>query len=509
MKQGELIWRNNITTSASCPICGDVREKKHMVSVLNRLERGKKIDFYVCSSCDSSFAYPFTYPKCYSDEENPQYCKFYVEIGAGIDFIVNILAQFKDDSSINSYLDVGCGFGYSVDYARRLLKWDAVGVEPGVYGRIGAKALGLEIDPNILGRGSAYDNRQFDLILSSEVIEHVDNPDNYLKLLYSATKSGGKAVITTPAAEYVQPENWVDQVIATLSPGYHAFLYSQRAFDAALQKAGFIGVIVYRHQDRLIAVAGKDCSPKIINPFEKELDEQIRYYKELAVNSGDKNICNGAGFRLLKELVNIGDFPSAFQIWEDLRRAIEVQYGSDFFTNERLFLLSKSAKDFDNYGLLVPYFIAPLLFYRGMLALNAEANSVLAIEFFARAEDLALSDIDREHGYFIESASLLWPIKLHRGIALLRSGRRQEALQHLNEIIFAKLAPRQPWLRALLPDYIVSRAMKEAGVAQLQLSRRSEAKDMFGRGLRRPEESENKGLHEELRQLFSVATAEL
>ncbi|MES2514082.1 MAG: class I SAM-dependent methyltransferase [Bacteroidota bacterium] len=39
---------------------------------------------------------------------------------------------------------------------------------------------------------------QFDLVVSSEVIEHIDDQENYLRNIYKLLKKGGKLVITTP-----------------------------------------------------------------------------------------------------------------------------------------------------------------------------------------------------------------------------------------------------------------------------------------------------------------------
>lgn len=104
----------------------------------------------------------------------------------------------KENLKNKKFLEVGCGLGYFSNYANKL----------------GAKVTGIDIGPNlvkinkkktpkgIFRVASASDlpfkKETFDTVLSTEVIEHVDNQKDALKEMCRVLKKGGILVITTP-----------------------------------------------------------------------------------------------------------------------------------------------------------------------------------------------------------------------------------------------------------------------------------------------------------------------
>jgi ubiquinone biosynthesis O-methyltransferase len=96
------------------------------------------------------------------------------------------------------FLEVGCGLGYFSNKAFRL----------------GAKVTGIDIGSSLVSinkkktpKGNfkvasasnlPFKNNQFDIVLSTEVIEHVDNQKKALSEMIRVLKKGGILVITTP-----------------------------------------------------------------------------------------------------------------------------------------------------------------------------------------------------------------------------------------------------------------------------------------------------------------------
>ena len=55
---------------------------------------------------------------------------FYVQQGAGIWLITRPLAQLRNAPASSCYMEVGCGFGFGLDYAIRTKGWDGRGIDP-------------------------------------------------------------------------------------------------------------------------------------------------------------------------------------------------------------------------------------------------------------------------------------------------------------------------------------------------------------------------------------------
>lgn len=104
----------------------------------------------------------------------------------------------RKDLKGKKFLEVGCGLGYFSNSANKL----------------GAKVTGVDIGPSLVkinkkltpkgqfrvasASNLPFKDRSFDVLLSTEVIEHVDNQQKALKEMIRVLKKGGILVITTP-----------------------------------------------------------------------------------------------------------------------------------------------------------------------------------------------------------------------------------------------------------------------------------------------------------------------
>jgi SAM-dependent methyltransferase len=162
----------------------------------------------------------------------------YLEIVSGIDWKVGLLEKLPLDH-VASVLEVGCNVGAFLDYCR--LAWGAavVGLEPSVYGLAGARLLSLPIHQETMADASEIRGRRFDLVLATEVLEHVEAPVEFLRNMRGLTADGGVAVITTPRASSLSPSTSVGELYAALSTGAHRFLTSEAQLRSMVQAAGF------------------------------------------------------------------------------------------------------------------------------------------------------------------------------------------------------------------------------------------------------------------------------
>lgn len=99
-----------------------------------------------------------------------------------------------------SALDVGCGAGLLTEPLARLgARATGVDAAPENIGaaRAHAAAMGLDIE-YVAGGIEDLAGRQFDLVVSMEVIEHVASPANFVAGLAGALAPGGLMILSTP-----------------------------------------------------------------------------------------------------------------------------------------------------------------------------------------------------------------------------------------------------------------------------------------------------------------------
>ncbi|PYI93052.1 MAG: SAM-dependent methyltransferase [Verrucomicrobia bacterium] len=144
-------------------------------------------------------------------------------------------------------LDVGCGNGY---LCGKFLELGAsvVGVDLSVEGiqlargkYPGARFELIGADEDILGK---LNEDPFDLVVSTEVVEHLYRPRLWANACFAALKPGGRFICTTPYHGY-----WKNLVISLLGrwdahanplwDGGHIKLWSKRTLSELLVETGF------------------------------------------------------------------------------------------------------------------------------------------------------------------------------------------------------------------------------------------------------------------------------
>lgn len=141
-------------------------------------------------------------------------------------------------------LDVGCGNG---TLARRLVDagFDVTGVD------WDPKAVSLasqrvpEARFSVARFEEAPPSSNFDAAVSTEVIEHLFDPNELLQFAFQALRPGGTFIITTPHHGYLKNlaislvDGWDKHFMADVLAGHIKF-FSQRTLTAALERNGFV-----------------------------------------------------------------------------------------------------------------------------------------------------------------------------------------------------------------------------------------------------------------------------
>lgn len=149
------------------------------------------------------------------------------------------------------FLDAGAGFGrHAYEAARRgatvyALDWGQDEVEA-TRAMFAAMIESHEIVPASFGgvlRGDAtrlpFEDDTFDAIVTSEVLEHIQNDVDAIAEFHRVLKPGGTLAVTVPTW-FPEKINWMlsDEYYAPKSPGGHVRIYSATELKAKLRTAG-------------------------------------------------------------------------------------------------------------------------------------------------------------------------------------------------------------------------------------------------------------------------------
>lgn len=155
--------------------------------------------------------------------------------------IINILMELH----ANSILDLGCGNG-ALAHKLGNRGFSVIGCDADKNGikianTIGDgnfKHLSVYDDPSTLGK------RDFDIVTSIEVIEHLFIPRSLPRFAYEVLREGGHLIITTPYHGYIKNlvlsifNKW-DQHLDPLWDGGHIKIWSLKTLRKLLEEEGF------------------------------------------------------------------------------------------------------------------------------------------------------------------------------------------------------------------------------------------------------------------------------
>lgn len=340
-----------------------------------------ELDLVICDQC-SSLSYVGEDPVIgYTrGRTDPVYWRHYCQRGAGIS---SMLEPLHSVDKTGDLLDVGCGFGYVVDYWRRSGRGDACGMELAEYGKVGKDKLGVEIHHALLGECEAIDKRLFDVVYSSEVIEHTRDPLAFCIALRERCKADGVVVLTTPSNRAILGDHPHSTRIAALSPYFHYFVASKSGMEGLLRRAGFSDILVIDAGTRLFVWASMSKLPEITRQ-QVDWASYYRYLWQLADNP-DEHISSGALHRIVKNAWNQGDFDQSARAFARLERLAADAFGIRL-REPRLDALISGMMQRDL--LVAPAWTCLGLFFGAMLQVRDGGDRMQALQMADVAEKL-------------------------------------------------------------------------------------------------------------------------
>jgi SAM-dependent methyltransferase len=314
--------------AALCPNCNNAGEKQ---PVLRTGWPGKSgtVALLRCPACGCGFVHPVE-PADYGAEPagGAAALAFYLQQGAGLWGITANLAALGRPPGAR-LLEVGCGFGFGLDFARRALGWEVLGLDPSPFAAAGRHQFGLPIESRYLTPDDAALRGQFDMVMASEVIEHVASPPDFVRTLWAALREGGTLVLTTPDIDAARPDTPRGLLVPLLSVGYHLVLQSAASLAALLREAGFTTVVVRRSGGAsLVAWGHRGAAGSAAAVTD---GGQYRRYLRAAADAvqRDGDLWFGLAARSYREAVNSADPAAADAGWADFAAACHRRFGLD------------------------------------------------------------------------------------------------------------------------------------------------------------------------------------
>jgi ubiquinone/menaquinone biosynthesis C-methylase UbiE len=154
----------------------------------------------------------------------------------------------------SSFLDIGAGSGYFLKKARAEMNCEVFGIdtEPNAYGVGRFSESGFEEKKIKISKGSGenlpYKDKEFDVVFSSHVLEHVTNKKQFLKEANRVLKDEGVLIIGMPTSTMA----WISllsQIIFTTHQRLFNFIFD-RFSKINTSKVTLINVILpFSHVD--------------------------------------------------------------------------------------------------------------------------------------------------------------------------------------------------------------------------------------------------------------------
>ena len=245
----------NLYYDSNCIICGNVVPSKIIGAVTEHEYDTTDFTFKInlCMNCSLVSLYPrldYTsfetiYPKDYytnhyimRSNENPcssKLLKYFYKKNLK-SFYTKLKPLLKNKLNEIKILDIGCGVGNHLDIFKEIFPNSVTsGVEPNEK----AAAIAIEKGHNIFIESFEdlkSQSNEYDLIYSSHVIEHVEDPILFMKKCSVLTKSNGYILIETPNTDCIDFKLFKRGTWGGYHTPRHWYLFNTENFQLLSQK---------------------------------------------------------------------------------------------------------------------------------------------------------------------------------------------------------------------------------------------------------------------------------
>ena len=308
-----------------CPVCGRVDEQQQLATAPVEWQT----DDVVIARCGTCQSIVMSAVESVADAYSQESWDLYVEQTAGIEAIADTLAKVSTGPGARM-LDVGCGFGFGLDLGERLRGWQGVGLDPSPAASVGRAALGLDIRTGLLDAEFAPGER-FDVILASELFEHISDPRSFLDHVRNHLADDGVVVLATPDASAVDQETPLATLLPALGIGSHTFLITADGLRAVLEDAGLVADIASDGTTLRVVASPTPAGLRQSDPDGSATLAELVDYCASHADDAPPGSSLGLGMlgRQVKFLAYEGDFAKVDDMLPALREALLARYDID------------------------------------------------------------------------------------------------------------------------------------------------------------------------------------
>lgn len=242
---------DEMISNVACPLCGS-EDRIYLFETFDHEYKTTEIRFPLneCTKCGTKYLSPrpnlnsldIIYPDSYNNfsisEAHDQSYVRRISNRIQAARIKNLISNYYSKKSVESLniLDVGCGDGYILDRVKEAFPGsNTYGVEPN------HKAANIASKRHHVFEGvfeSYKADIPFDIIFSSHVIEHVEQPIDFLGRIKQSLKEDGIVVIDTPNIDCMQYQIFKNNWGGIHAPR-HWTLFDKKTLRLACEKVGF------------------------------------------------------------------------------------------------------------------------------------------------------------------------------------------------------------------------------------------------------------------------------
>jgi 2-polyprenyl-3-methyl-5-hydroxy-6-metoxy-1,4-benzoquinol methylase len=181
------------------------------------LEAGDTLFQYRCLDCDLRFYSPALCGNGkFYEELSGRFAWYYEKDKWEFDTAIDLLGGLE---GVVDVLEVGCGQGHFIKRIHQAFNAQGVELNLGAVAECQSKGL------NVSGLSLAEVDRQFDMVVAFEVLEHVDTPREFLAQALDKLRPGGYLMIAVPDPDGYFSE--ADKVLLDMPP-HHVLSFSKK-----------------------------------------------------------------------------------------------------------------------------------------------------------------------------------------------------------------------------------------------------------------------------------------